>query len=141
MYKGTSRSLQRKARRTVIAPVAQAGFTADDDLIQSAANLSKDECLSERRQLIIELTKIQNELLAAKNEGNRKAVEAHGLRQQSIQKRLTLIKNRLHDIQDADPSEGTAFRRATLEIVPQDILDLIFVREREIRSTMNGAKS
>jgi len=108
--------------------VAQAGFVAEDDLIQSAANYSKDECLSERRQLVTELVRIQNELMGAKAEGDKRSVEALGLKHQSIQKRLTLINQRMHDIQDAD-----AFRRAVIELVPHDTLDRIFIREREIR--------
>ena len=133
MYKNASRNLQRRARKSVVAPVAQAGFTADEDLIQSAANLSKEECLSERRQLIVELTKIQNSLLAAKNIGDKRAVEAEGLRQQNIQKRLGLIKERLNAIQDADPSDADAFRKAVIEIVPQELLNKIYIRHRELR--------
>lgn len=130
MYKHASRNLQRRVTRIESVRPAASAYIAEDDLIQTAENMSLDECEVERRNIILEKTRLENELLGAKNCGDSRAVTALGHRLQTIAQRLGLLNRRIkhfrHDL------NAQAFRDAVKEVVPADILDRVYARQKEI---------
>lgn len=129
MYKGNSASLQRyhKVHEINVQPSTQ---LFEDDLIPTAANMSWAECEAERRAIVLEKTKMANELVAAKRMRDRRQIEALGLRQQTYDGRLGLIKQRMETIRKGH--EYMALRQAIDEAISDAERRAIYRRMRVI---------
>lgn len=129
MYKRASASLQRKHRVIEVRPPVSA-YIGEDDLIPSAENLGLQECLSERAKLLLEKTRTENELIAAKAEGDKLAITRLGLRLQTFSNRLSVLSPRIKRLRHDDNQQ--AFIQAVREVVPADLYQAVITRQREI---------
>lgn len=133
MYKVASRNLQ--SRHRVNRPLPTGGMlglgTANDqDFIPSAGNMSLEECLSELRQLGVELVRAENELSVAKSKGSDSAqVRLLGHRIQTIVQRRGIVKNRVNSIRDQDDPSAT-LAEAIRQVAPDDLQKAIFERAK-----------
>lgn len=129
MYKRRSAAMQRyhKVHEINVQPVHHA---VETDYIPTAANMSLAECEAERRQLILEKTKLDNALVAAKRQNNQREVLAIGASLQVFCQRLSAIKQRMHELRQADNNQ--AFGQAVREIVPPEMRLLILERQQQI---------
>lgn len=139
MYKHASRNLQRSY--CVDRPLPTGGYIGssdvDDDFIPSAANLGLDECRDELRQLGVELTRAQNELIVAKRANHASAILELGHRIQGLVTRRSTFKTRITQIREqGDPSEILA--EAIRAVAPDDIQAAIFRRARELNKEKYG---
>jgi phosphoglucomutase len=136
MYKGASQSLQRKHRVTELRP-APSAYVCEDDLIQSAANMGLRDCEDERRTLLTEKTRLENELVVSKRDRDKQRIEAIGHRLANISARLGMLKRRLHQLRNQDRQE--AMVAATKQIVSAETFQRIVERAEEIiLETPNG---
>ncbi len=137
MYKGNSASHQRryKVHEIDFAPV---GYVTQDDLIVSADNMSLDECEAERRQLITEKVRTENELAAAKRKADKREVTALGHRLAGYASRLSLLKQRMHTLRGADRSQ--AFGDAVRDVVSTEVLQQIYDRQEQIYAARIAAR-
>lgn len=138
MYKGASRNLQRRVTRIEEARPSAAAYIGEDDLIQSAANMSKRDCESERRDLLTEKARLENELIGAKRAREYAEIGRIGHRLQSLCARLSLLRGRLHELERA--SEVEALKAAIKEIVPPDLLRRIYDRQRELKAEVEAGQ-
>lgn len=140
MYKLASRNLQwahRIDRPMPTGGMIGLGEPVEDDFIQSAGNMSADECLSELRTLSVELARAQNELIVAKRSNDAKAVSELGLRIQGYCARRSPLKTRIQQLrQMGDPSEILA--AAIREIAPEQMQAAIFKRAKQLNKEKFG---
>lgn len=145
MYKLASRGMQRKHR--VAAPLPTGGYIGESspveqDYIPSADNMDEAECLSERRQLMLEIAKAQNQMIASKSAGDKEAITGLGHRLQGYAARLGMLKRRLHILRSTNLMQ--AFCDATKQILDADTLERIYERQQHLLahpqppSTTNG---
>lgn len=137
MYKGSSRSLQRKHRVIEIRKPSTC-YLADDDLIQSAANMGLDECREERRQLLVEKTQRENQLVAAKNSGDMASVTHLGARLQGIGLRVAMLKDRMKIL--TGENRNKAFGMALREFLDDQAIRKLFDRRDEIARELEHAE-
>lgn len=131
MYKGNSASLQRSYGVQHIAP--QKGYIADD-FIPTADNMDMAMCRSERSQLLLEKTRFEQELLAAKNRGSKGEIGALGLRLQATAGRLSLINKRIKHLNRTAHDE--ALCRAVREVLSEEERQRVYARQHEILEEM-----
>jgi hypothetical protein len=141
MYKGASQRLQHRHR--VSMPLPTGGYigtttAVDDDFIPSADNMSLEEVEAERRQLLTELTKAQNQLLASKSAGDNAAINGLGLRIQGYVTRLALLKQRRHALRQEDSNQ--AFSDAVKQLLDEATLERIYERQQELLISRKALK-
>lgn len=129
MYKHASRNLQRRLKVIEVRP-SPAAYVCEDDLIQSAANMSEAECEDERRNLMVEKARVENELLGAKNARDFDAVKRLGARLQTIGARLGLLKKRIHTLTSQRSLD--AFHDAAKQILPESTMGQIYALQKEL---------
>lgn len=133
MYKGKSANLQRKHRVVEIRKPSEC-YIAEDDLVQSAENMGMQECVSERAMLILQKTRAENELTAAKAEKDAEGIRILGARIQGYCSRLGLITRRISVLKRDDNEQ--AFSRAVKELVSRDVFAQIVARQQEILASI-----
>jgi hypothetical protein len=125
MYKGNSASLQRYHKVHEINVQPRTG-AVEGDFIPTAANMSWEECEAEKRALVLEKTKMANELAAAKRCRDKSLVTLLGMRQQTYDGRLGLIRQRQDELKRGNQFE--ALRLAINEMLPEEQRKPIFAR-------------
>lgn len=133
MFKHASRNLQRRV--THIASV-QPAYISDDDLIPTAGNMNIRECEEERAKITLEMTRAQNELIAARATGDHRTVATLGNRLQACCQRVAVLKQRR--LQLLNTNEYPTFKQAVRELVPPDLLAKIYERHSELRAEAVG---
>jgi len=131
MYKNTARSLRRATNVHAIA-VAPVLHAVEDDFIPTCDNMDERQCMAERAQLILEKTRTETELAIAKREGDAAQVKFLGHKLANLAGRLSLIKKRLHVLRQSDAMQ--AFCDAVKQVVPADMLELIYARQNELKA-------
>jgi hypothetical protein len=129
VYKATARSLRNRTRVHVV-DVQPVAYHTEDDFILTADNMSERDCLSERQKLILEKTRLENELQGAKNIGDKAIVSAIGHKLQALGGRLSLINKRLHQLRQVDSHQ--AFWDAAKEIVDTATMERVHRRKDEL---------
>lgn len=133
MYKNTARSLRRATNVHAIAVSPIPGYVFEDDLIVSADNMGWDECQRERTQLILEKTRLENELLPHRREGNIRQMKIIGGQLQTISGRLSLVNKRLKQLNVQRSND--LFYQAAKEMLPAETLRAINNRAAELRES------
>lgn len=134
MYKHRSAAYQRRYKVHEIAPQSSAaGRLCEDDLIPSAQNMGLDDCLAERRQLLIEKTRTETEIAIAKRERNWGHAEFLGGKNQGMCARLGLLAARIKELNRTTSRDE--FRQAVQDTVDEATWDRIIRRAQEIRET------
>lgn len=124
MYKIASANLQSRNRVIDADVQARMAIRVEDDFIQTAGNMGARECLAERTKLMLEKTRAEQELVAAKRRGNAGDIAALGLRIQSFCSRLSLLRDRLKELRQ--DNEMDALMQAINELMePNDRLALL----------------
>jgi hypothetical protein len=108
MYKVASRNLQRSHH--VNRPLPTGGFVGlsapvDHDFIPSADNLSREDCEAERRQLLLEKVRAENQLIASKQAGDTRAITGLGHRLQGYSLRLAANNKRMRTLNESRECE------------------------------------
>ncbi|PNU02490.1 hypothetical protein [Novosphingobium guangzhouense] len=133
MYKHASRSQQRyhKVHEIDGQPVAR---RVQDDLLPDLANMTLPQCEAERRRLLHEKCRAEQELVAAKRQRDTNGISVLGLRIQGFSNRLGLINRHMktvrHDI------EFDALKAAVIELLDEDTWQRIIARKVELRQAM-----
>jgi len=130
MYKTASRNLQRRSTH-----IEAASYVTADDFIPSAGNFSLSECQSERGQLLIEKTRAENELIAAKQSNDIRLQARLGLRLQSLCGRLGLLGARIKDLNKQHSND--CLYQAVEDVLPADLRRKVLDRARAIRDERN----
>jgi hypothetical protein len=129
MYKHASRNIQRRLKVMEVRPDAST-YVCDDDLIQSAGNMSEAECEDERRNLLVDKARCENELVAAKATRDALAIRRLGHRLQTIGARLGMLKKRIHVLSSQRSLD--AFHDAAREVLPKTTLQRVYDRQQEL---------
>lgn len=115
MYKHASANLQRRTAQ--IAHIRPTAYVCEDDVIPTAANMDLRECIEERARLVVEKTRMANELAAAKNTNNHRAITALGMKQQGYDQRLGLLTQRIKQLRRGNIQEN--FKQAAREVLSE----------------------
>ena len=138
MHKKQTRSMQRfhKVHEIDAQPV---GRRVQDDLLPDLANMTLPQCDAERRRLLHEKCRAEQELVAAKRQRDATGISVLGLRIQGFSNRLGLLnrhmKSARHDI------ESTALKQAVIELLGEETWQRIIARKVELRQAMIAGAS
>ncbi|WP_232494946.1 hypothetical protein [Novosphingobium kaempferiae] len=133
MHKHRTRSMQRyhKVHEIDTQPVAR---LTQDALLLDIESMPLSECEAERRRLLLEKTRAEQELVAAKRQQDAGGIAILGLRIQGYCNRLSRLNARAkqvrHDV------EFSAFRQAVEELLDEDTFQRIIARKAELRRAM-----
>lgn len=133
MHKHRTRSMQRyhKVHEIDVQPVAR---LTQDALLLDIDQMTIPECQAERRRLLQEKSRAEQELIAAKHQRDAGGIAVLGLRIQGYCNRLSRLNVRAkqlrHDI------EFDAFKQAVLELLDEETWHRIITRKVELRRAM-----
>lgn len=140
MYKHRGQALQRRYK------VHEIDFTpqghVESDFIPSAENLSYEECQDERRNVLLEKARAENELVAIKACRDWRQADVIGLRLAGYSTRLSLLNKRIKHLAQIRSVEvnNKTFYAAIKEIVPAEMLERIYARTAELREELLEAE-
>jgi hypothetical protein len=111
--------------------VQPSGHRTQDDLLPALGQMSFVDCTEERRRLLHEKQRAEQDLIAAKRFRDVHMIDAIGLRIQGLCNRLGQVNARIKEFRGN--AEYQAFKQAVCEVLDPETWQLVIDRKEEIR--------